>query len=130
VTGGLAHVPAAQAYRGSPSPPSGFGAPPCATSHRSVLLDQVHQRHQRPHIGIMPHLDLSDDEAAALIKELRETIDNDRYPFSARIHTLRAILAKLAPQPVQEARFVASGLRTFPELNLGEAHLYTLPRAR
>jgi hypothetical protein len=28
------------------------------------------------------------------------------------------------------ARFVASGLRTFPELNLGKAHLYTLARAR
>ena len=26
--------------RGSPSPPSGFGAPPCAISHRSVPLDQ------------------------------------------------------------------------------------------
>jgi hypothetical protein len=32
----------------------------------------------------MPHLDLSDDEAAALIKELRRTVDNDRYPLSPR----------------------------------------------
>jgi len=45
----------------------------------------------------MPHLDLSDDEAAALIKELHDTIHNDRYPFSERIRTLKAILAKLRP---------------------------------
>ena len=52
--------------------------------------------------GIMSHLDLSDDKAAALIKELRTTIDNDRYPFSNRVHTLKAILAKLRPKPVRE----------------------------
>jgi hypothetical protein len=50
----------------------------------------------------MPHLDLSDDEAAALIKELHDTIDNNRYPLSPRICTLRAILAKLSPEPVRE----------------------------
>jgi hypothetical protein len=50
----------------------------------------------------MPHLDLSDDEAAALIKELHDTIHNDRYPFSERIRTLKAILAKLRPEPVPE----------------------------
>jgi hypothetical protein len=50
----------------------------------------------------MPHLDLSDDEAAALMKELHEIIGNDRYPFSPRIQTLRAILAKLRPEPIRE----------------------------
>jgi hypothetical protein len=46
-----------------------------------VLLDQVHQGGKRPHIKVMPHFDLSDDEvAAALIKELHDTLDNDRYP--------------------------------------------------
>lgn len=45
----------------------------------------------------MPHLDLSDDEAAALIKELHTITDSDRYPFSERIRTLRAVLAKLGP---------------------------------
>jgi hypothetical protein len=48
------------------------------------------------------HLDLSDDEAAALIKELHDTVDNDRYPFSERVGTLKAILAKLRPEPVRE----------------------------
>jgi hypothetical protein len=43
----------------------------------------------------MQHLDLTDEEAAALIKELADITGNDRYPFSPRIQTLRAILAKL-----------------------------------
>ena len=48
------------------------------------------------------HLDLSDDETAALTKELDDIIRNDRYPFSERIRTLKAILAKLRPEPVRE----------------------------
>jgi hypothetical protein len=32
----------------------------------------------------MPHLDLTDEEAAALIKELADITGNDRYPFSRR----------------------------------------------
>jgi hypothetical protein len=50
----------------------------------------------------MPHLDLSDDEAAALIKELHTIVDRDRYPLSRRIRTLRGILAKLRPEPARE----------------------------
>jgi hypothetical protein len=34
----------------------------------------------------MQHLD--DEEAAALIKELHDIVENDRYPFSPRIQTL------------------------------------------
>jgi hypothetical protein len=41
------------------------------------------------------HLELTDDEAAALIRELHDIIESDHYPFSPRIRTLRAILAKL-----------------------------------
>ena len=48
------------------------------------------------------HLDLSDDETAALTKELDKITRNDRYPFSERIRTLKAILAKLRPEPVRE----------------------------
>jgi hypothetical protein len=45
-------------------------------------------------------LDLSDDEAAALVQLLRSTINNDRYPLSPRLVPLKAILAKLdPPQP-------------------------------
>jgi hypothetical protein len=48
------------------------------------------------------HLDLTDEEAAALIKELHDIIEGDKYPFSPRIRTLSAILAKLRPEPVRE----------------------------
>ena len=45
------------------------------------------------------YLDLSDEEAAALTQELHEIVENDRYPFSPRIRTLKGILAKLRPEP-------------------------------
>jgi hypothetical protein len=47
------------------------------------------------------HLDQTDEEAAALTQELHDIVENDRYPFSPRIRTLRAILAKLRPEPVR-----------------------------
>jgi len=50
----------------------------------------------------MQHLDLSDEAGAALIKELADITGNDRYAFSSRIQTLRAILAKLRPEPARE----------------------------
>jgi hypothetical protein len=39
-------------------------------------------------------LDLTDEEAAALLRELNSIIENDRYPLSPRIRTLRSIRAK------------------------------------
>jgi hypothetical protein len=48
------------------------------------------------------NLDLSDEEAAALAQELHDIVENDRYPFSPRIQTLRAILNKLRQEPVRE----------------------------
>jgi hypothetical protein len=55
-----------------------------------------------PIFGVMQHLDLSDEKAAALIKKLAEITGNDRYPFSPRIQTLTAILAKLKPEPARD----------------------------
>jgi hypothetical protein len=46
-------------------------------------------------------LDLTDDEKAAMIELLRDTIDQDRFPLSPRIRQLLAILAKLAPESEQ-----------------------------
>src|SRR6516162_11383974 len=40
------------------------------------------------------HLDLTDDEARALLNVLIEVIENDRYPMSPSIRALQAILAK------------------------------------
>jgi hypothetical protein len=48
------------------------------------------------------NLDLTDEEATALIRELHDIVENDRYPFSPRIRMLRAILAKLRPEPTRE----------------------------
>jgi hypothetical protein len=48
------------------------------------------------------NLDLTDEETAALIEELHDIVESDRYPFSHRIRTLRAILAKLRPEPVRK----------------------------
>jgi hypothetical protein len=50
----------------------------------------------------MQHLDLSDDETTALAQELYAIVENDRYPLSSRIRTLREILAKLLPEPARE----------------------------
>jgi len=48
------------------------------------------------------NLQLSDDQAAALISELDRIIDDDRYPLSPRIKMLKAIRAKLKPEPVRQ----------------------------
>jgi hypothetical protein len=48
------------------------------------------------------HLDLSDEEKAALAQELHNVVETDGYPLSPRICTLRAILSKLRPEPVRD----------------------------
>jgi hypothetical protein len=48
------------------------------------------------------NLDLTGDEAAALVKELNGLIDGDRYFLSPRIKNLKAIRAKIRPEPVRE----------------------------
>ena len=48
------------------------------------------------------NLDLTDEETVALLRELDDIIDGDRYFLSPRIKTLRAIRAKIRPEPVRE----------------------------
>jgi hypothetical protein len=48
------------------------------------------------------NIDLTDEEAAALLRELDGIIDSDRYFLSTRIKTLKAIRAKIRPEPVRE----------------------------
>jgi hypothetical protein len=62
----------------------------------------------RARAGRPPHLtgmklDLTEEEAAALLRELDEIIESDRYFLSPRIQTLRAIRAKLRPEPARPA---------------------------
>jgi hypothetical protein len=47
-------------------------------------------------------LDLTEEETAALLKELNDIIDADRFFMSKRIPTLKAIRAKLRPEPVHD----------------------------
>ena len=58
------------------------------------------------------HLDLSEEETSALLNLLTKTIENDRYPLSPRIQTLRGILTKfgpMAPAPPPPARPAHTG---------------------
>ena len=48
------------------------------------------------------NLELTDHEAALLLKELNGIIDGDRYFLSERIRMLNAIRAKIRPQPARE----------------------------
>ena len=48
---------------------------------------------------VYPRLDLSDEQAAALLRELNNIIENDRYPLSPRIRMLRGIRAKFLTAP-------------------------------
>ncbi len=48
------------------------------------------------------HLDLTNEETAALTQELHDIIESNRYPLSPRIRTLRGILGKLRPEPVRQ----------------------------
>jgi hypothetical protein len=47
-------------------------------------------------------LDLTDDETQVLVQHLKHAIDNDPYPLSPRLLRLKAILAKLRPEPIHE----------------------------
>jgi hypothetical protein len=48
------------------------------------------------------NLDRSDEENTALIRKLDRIIEDDRFPMSPRIMTLKAIRTKLRPEPIRE----------------------------
>jgi len=49
------------------------------------------------------HLELTDEQTEALIRELSLIIDGDRYPFSPRIRVLKEILGMMRPAPARPA---------------------------
>jgi len=49
------------------------------------------------------NLELTDEQSEALIRLLSRTIDDDRYPVSPRIATLKQILGKLKPELARPA---------------------------
>jgi len=60
------------------------------------------QRRAGHHLSRMKNIELSDEEAVALIGELPQLINHAKYPFSDRVRTLSAILARLRPEPLRE----------------------------
>jgi hypothetical protein len=48
------------------------------------------------------NLEITNEETAALLKELDSIIDGDRFPLSPRIQTLKVIRAKIRPEPKRE----------------------------
>jgi hypothetical protein len=46
-------------------------------------------------------LQLSDEQAELLARELRELIDSDRFFLSQRVRTLQTILNLIRPQPLR-----------------------------
>jgi hypothetical protein len=49
------------------------------------------------------NLDLNDAQTEVLIRELRNIIQNDRYPLSPRILALKEILGMMRPEPPRAA---------------------------
>jgi hypothetical protein len=47
-------------------------------------------------------IDLTDEQTEALIRELSQIIENDRYPLSPRVGVLKEIRAKIRPEPARE----------------------------
>jgi hypothetical protein len=50
----------------------------------------------------MKNLELTEEEAVTLLRGLDRLIDDDRFPISPRVRTLKAIRTKLRPEPVRE----------------------------
>src|SRR5689334_2891928 len=48
------------------------------------------------------NFEVTDEQPEALLQELSQIIDNDRYPFSLRIRTVKEIRAKIRPEPPRE----------------------------
>jgi hypothetical protein len=60
------------------------------------------------------HIELSDEEAAALLAELDRLIDGDRYFLSPRVERLKAIRARIEPYPALPAASPAQKLYASP----------------
>jgi hypothetical protein len=50
----------------------------------------------------MPHLELTEEEHAALLRLVKQSLDTDHYPLSPRLGPLKAILGRLEPPAPQE----------------------------
>jgi hypothetical protein len=77
-------------------PVSGGKEVPASQKRRCTAFRAVSG--ELPHIRGM-NLELTDEQTEALIRELSQLIDGDRYPLSPRIVALKEILGMLRPEP-------------------------------
>jgi hypothetical protein len=63
--------------------------------------------------------DLTEDEIAAIVTALRETIDRDRYPLSPRMAPFKTALVKLDPASAPKARPAGPPLPEAPARSRG-----------
>jgi len=75
-------------------------------------------------------LDLTDEEIDALARLLSQTIDDDRYPLSARVQLLKAILDKFRPEPFRAPLPPLKALRAAPRYSSQKAARRTLGEIR
>jgi hypothetical protein len=74
------------------------------------------------------HLELTDEQTEALIRELCHTIDGDRYPLSPRIVAVKEILGMMRPEPARPTPLSpATALRTAEQGALSETRLALHP---
>lgn len=70
-------------------------------------------------------LNLTEEEASALAKHLREALDYARYPFAPQLDPLKAILAKLEPPGLQPEPLLPLKGGLAPSVGRGEAETVT-----
>jgi hypothetical protein len=74
------------------------------------------------------HLELTDEQTEALIRELSQLIDGVRYPLSPRIVVLKEILGMMRPEPARPAPLPRAGITSPP--SKGRYARVMNPRAR
>jgi hypothetical protein len=63
----------------------------------------------------MPTIDLTDEQLETVIRILRRSIDEDRYPLSERVRTWRDALAALDPSSKPKPIAERPPLRSIPK---------------
>lgn len=71
-----------------------------------------------------PFDDLTEEELAAVVKALRQAIDNDCYPLSPRLKPFKSALAKLDPRPAPAPRPPRPPLPEAPARSRGGPNAY------
>jgi hypothetical protein len=75
-------------------------------------------------------LELTDEEAAALTKHLRQALDYARCRLAPRLDPLKSVLAKLEPPKPQPERFAAAETRHGTDRRAGTAETLNHPTTR